>query len=227
MADQASRFQRCALLLLAAGTVLGIAFGVVSALRESSQNDSAVPDDAIALVNGKSITKEDYTRAVAMLANDKRTDIIDADRAYVLNRLIDEELLIHHGIDIGLVESDRAVRKAITQAMLTAIVAEHTSEQASDDMLRAFSEENPSLFVRSTPGSNVRMAAGRMETPPSFDEIKEQVEEAYLQRARDNALHEYLEWLRSEAEISLASDSLSFPTEGEGQDRKYGRQQIY
>lgn len=223
MADQTFCEHRRALLLLVVGAVLGIIFGVVSTLQESRPNVNAVPDEAIALVNGKSITAEDYARAVAMVASDKRTDVTAADRAYVLNRLIDEELLIQYGIALGLVDADRTVRKAITQAMLASIVAEHTSEQPSDDRLRAFYEEHPSLFVRSPAKRDVRMTVGREGAPPPIEEIKAQVEEVYLQRARDDVLHQYLEWLRSEAEIVLAPGGLPFPPMGEGRDGKYDR----
>ncbi len=223
MGNQASRVQRRALALLAAGAVLGMALGVVSAFNASGPHPSVPSEDAIALVNGKAVTKEDYARAVAMVASDKRTAVTDADRTYVLDRLIDEELLIQYGIDVGLVESDRAVRKAITEAMLSSVITEHTSERPSDDMLRAFYAENLSVFVRSAPKSDVRTTAGGGGAPPPFDEIKERVEEVYLHRARDDALRQYLAWLRSEAEIVLVSDSLPSLIEGEGQEGEYDR----
>ncbi len=223
MADQACYMRRRALLLLAVGAVCGIALGIVLAFNGSDPHTNTLTDNGIALVNGKPITAEDYARAVAMLASDKRTDITDADRAHVLTRLIDEELLIQHGIAIGLVDVDRAVRKAITQAMLAAVVAEHTSEQPADDVLRAFYEENLPFLVHSPSERDVQMTAGSTGEPPPFDDIRAQVEKVYLRRARDDALREYLQWLRSEAEIILRSDLLSSPVKREGQDGGYDR----
>jgi 4-amino-4-deoxy-L-arabinose transferase-like glycosyltransferase len=223
MAEPASSRRWRALFLLAVGAVIGIAFGMVSAFKGSDPYTSVLPDEAIALVNGKPITTEDYARGVALLASDKRTEITEADRAYVLARLIDEELLIHHGIASGLVETDRAIRKAITQAMLAAIVTEHTSELPSDDVLYSFYKENLSLFVRAPAEQGGQITAGGVEEPPSFDDLKDQIEEAYLQRARDEALREYLAWLRSEAEIVLQPAILSSPIEEEGQDGTYGQ----
>lgn len=163
----------------------------------------AVLDEAIALVNGKAITTEDFARAVAMVASDKRTAITDADRAHVLNRLIDEELLVQDGIAMGLVESNRAVRQALTQAMLAAIVSERVSARPSEEALRTFYEKNRSLFVRSAQGERPPLARGEEEEPGSFGAVRAQVEEVYLQRARDEALREYLAWLRSEAKVVL------------------------
>jgi hypothetical protein len=223
MAEPASSRRRRALFLLAVGAVLGIACGIVSAFKGSDPHLSSLPDEAIAVVNGTAVTTEDYARAVALLASDKRTAITEADRAYVLARLIDEEVLIQYGIASGLVETDRAVRKAITQAMLAAIVTEHTSELPADDVLHAFYAEHRSLFVRAPAEQDGQITAGGVEQLPPFDDIRAQVEEVYLQRARDEALREYLAWLRSEAEIVLQPDILSSPIEREGQDGTYGQ----
>ena len=196
-----------ALWLLAAGSVVGILLGAATAFHKSGSVASALPDDAIASVNGRPIREEEYTRAVAMLAGDKRTEIADEDRTHVLNRLIEEELLIQRGIEIGLVDSDRSVRKAITQAILASIVAESVSVQPAEDELRAFYAENPSLFTRSAEAADGQVATeGQATEPPAFADIREQVEVAYLRRSRDDALREYLEWLRDEAKIALAPE---------------------
>lgn len=200
---------RRALVLLAAGGVVGILLGITAALNnESGAASSTLPADAIALVNGRPIRQDEYASAVALLAGDKRTELTDEDRAHVLNRLIEEELLIQRGVKSGLVDSNRAVRKAITQAMLAAIVAESASEQPAEDELRAFYEENPSLFARSAAAVTAQVAAeGKAMERPAFAELREQVEEAYLRRSRDDALREYLQWLRDEAKIALAPET--------------------
>jgi hypothetical protein len=92
--DQANRR---ALQLLAAGSVVGILLGVAVALYEREATTGAPPDGAIALVNSRPIREEDYARAVALVERDKRTEVTDEDRARVLDRLIEEELLIQRG----------------------------------------------------------------------------------------------------------------------------------
>ena len=197
-----------ALLLLAVGSVIGVLLGVVAAFQGNSLDESVLPGDVIALVNGRPISEEEYARAMALLASDKRTGITDVDRAHVLNRLIEEELLIQQGVENGLVDSDHAVRKTITQAMLASVVAESASAQPSMDELRAFYTANPSLFTRSALTDAVQVTAGgKAGEPPSFEEIRTQVEAAYLRRSQDEALREYLEWLRTEAEIVLAPEA--------------------
>ncbi len=199
---------RRALLLLTAGSVIGVLLGIAMALQGRGSDGGGLPDDAIALVNGRPISEEEYTRAVALLAGDKRTKVTEADRAHALNRLIEEELLVQQGIASGLVDTNPTVRQAITQAMLASIAAESISAQPTEEALRAFYTENPSLFARSGPAAGSQAeAAGTAEEPPAFADIREQVEAAYLRRARGSALREHLQWLRSEAQVALAPEA--------------------
>lgn len=126
-------------MLLAVGSALGLLLGLSSAPRDQRTPPSdTLPSDAIALVNGKPIREDEFANAVALLAGDKRDAISEVDRAHVLQRLIEEELLVQQGIARGFVMSDRAVRQAIATAMLDAIVAESASEQSADAALREY-----------------------------------------------------------------------------------------
>ena len=181
---------RRAVILLALGSLVGLCLGALSALRGTPQPAKRLPADAIAMVNGTPIRAEDYRRAVAMLASDKRNLLTEADRVHVLDRLIEEELLIQAAVSDGLVERDRAVRQAITRAMLAAIVTDSASARPTREELRAFYAENAALFAQA---DEIR--------PPAFEEIRSRVEAVYLRRAKDTALRQYLAWLRAEAEI--------------------------
>jgi hypothetical protein len=187
---------RSSLVLLAVGGVIGVLLGVLSALRNTDVPDTiALPEDAIALVNGKPLRAEEYDNALALLASDKRSVLTDEDRTHVLTRLIEEELLVQHGIASGMVDTDRSVRRAMTQALMDSIVAESASELPSEEELRSFYEQHHSLFSVQTTKEGV-----------TFADVREQVEAAYLQQARDEALREYLSWLRAEAKVVLAPE---------------------
>ena len=180
---------RRAVILLALGSLVGICLGVLSALGSKTPLDR-LPADAVAVVNGVPIRAEDYRRAVAMLAGDKRNPLTQADRVHVLDRLIEEELLIQAAVSERLVDHDRAVRQAITRAMLAVIVTDSASARPTREELRAFHADNAALFAQAD------------ETrPPAFEEVYSRVEAVYLQRAKDTALRQYLAWLRDEAEI--------------------------
>jgi hypothetical protein len=209
--EQANRY---ALMLLAVGGVLGVLLGLVSALHGVNRSSVEVlPDDAIALVNGKPIREDEYVNALALLAGDKRGALTDEDRAHVLTRLIEEELLVQHGISSGIVDTDRSVRRAMTQALLDSIIAESASELPTEEELRTFYQQHLSLFAMQSPAQK-EIGQATTQTP-ALAPIRERVEAAYLQYARDEALREYLGWLRAEAKIGVFLPS---PLAGEGQD---------
>lgn len=130
--------------LFAAGAALGLGAAVVTALGPLETG----PDDATvaARVGDGVVTREALDRAMAALAEDKRNPIDAAERARVLDRLIDEEALVQRGIQLGLAESDLAVRKAIVDAMLQFAAAESAAKTPSDGELRAFYDSRPDLF---------------------------------------------------------------------------------
>jgi hypothetical protein len=104
---------------------------------------------AVATVNTKTIRKEDYLHYLTLLAKDKRNPLTGADHRHILNRMIEEKLLIERAIDIGLVESDSNVRNTISNAMIQTVIAEISNSAVSDRDLEAFYRANKHYF--STP----------------------------------------------------------------------------
>lgn len=199
------RDNRRALILLAVGGVSGVLLGFMSVLHSvdiSSVN--TLPDGAIVLVNGKVIREEEYVSALALLAGDKRRALTDQDRAQILTRLIEEELLVQRGVASGMVDTDRSVRRAMTQALLDSIVADSASELPGEEELRKFYEQHLSLFAPQFSASKAAEEIGRGTR--AFARVREQVAAMYVQYARDEALREYLNWLRAEATITLAPE---------------------
>lgn len=96
--------------VLAAGALLGLA-AAGAALLAPRAGPAALPDDVVAVVNGAPVRSADYRRAVAALAADRRDPLGDADRRFVLERLVDEELLVQRALELGLARHDRRVRK--------------------------------------------------------------------------------------------------------------------
>jgi hypothetical protein len=190
-----TRPDRRACILLAIGAVLGTVLGATSAFDPRGSGTDVPRADAVAVVNGRVIRTKEYLRTCSLLARDKRTDMTDADRARVLDRLIEEELLLQYGIEMGILDSERVVRGAITTAMMTSIVAESTSETPSESDLRAFHEENRTHF------------ADPSGTVPDFRDVRDEVEEAYRNRARSRSLRDYIDWLREEAEIVVSPEA--------------------
>jgi len=135
------------LILLAAGALMGIGLAFYGLVSDETARRDALGSDVAAKVNHRLITTDAYDTFVARLAGDKRNDMTADDRAHVLERLIEEELLIQRGVEIGLVESERAVRAAIVQSMINAIIADTRAMDVSDADLASFYAENNRYFV--------------------------------------------------------------------------------
>jgi len=145
--DDEAQAARRARWLLAAGTAAGIALAAVGLVRGATLPGSALGPGEVARVNGVPIRAEDLERLVAALEADKRRPLEDADRARVLERLVEEELLVQRAVEIGLVESEPGVRKALVQALVDAIVAEAESEEPEPETLRRLYEERRAYFA--------------------------------------------------------------------------------
>ena len=110
----------------------------------------ALPAGAVARVNGVLIRQRDFERATAALAADRRSPLVEEDRRHVLDRLIDEELLVQYGIFLGLARSDRRIRADFVSAVIAAQVAFVDGYEASDAEVKNFFRENLDFF--SPPG---------------------------------------------------------------------------
>ncbi len=143
---------RRANLLLAIGATVGIALAA-SGMLEPREPDLAA--NTIARVGDDRIDKQEYLAYLDLLAQDKRNPLTTEDQRHVLDRMIDEKLLLARGLEIGLPQSSPQVRKTIVQQVMQSILAEVSSEQSSEDQLRDFYQDNMAYFAR-PPRTQVR-----------------------------------------------------------------------
>jgi hypothetical protein len=131
--------------MLGAGVALGIFLVAVEALTPTTRNFSGT---VIARVNGKAITSHDLQVALERRAsNESRSAITPKERQEVVNFLIDQELLVQRGVAIGLLESDRTVRKAVAMAAIDAIVAAVLAKEPTQEELLAFYDAHTAVFA--------------------------------------------------------------------------------
>jgi parvulin-like peptidyl-prolyl isomerase len=134
-----------ALWLLAAGVALGLASAAFGLLRDGG---SRLPSDAVATVNGEPIPKDEYERTLAAFAADRRAPLDGEDRVHVLDRMIDEELLVQRALELGLARHDRRVRADLTSALIASVVSEAEERSPDARELEAFYAEHRDFFAR-------------------------------------------------------------------------------
>jgi parvulin-like peptidyl-prolyl isomerase len=134
--------------LLAIGAALGLLVAAVGLLEPGSGAGAAVPDDAVAIVNGEVIRRDDYLRLLAGFESDTRNPLDDAGRRHVLDRMIDEELLVQRGLALGLAQMDRRVRADLTSALISSVVSTAEEHEPSEDELREFYAAERDFFTR-------------------------------------------------------------------------------
>src|SRR5262249_59790115 len=80
----------------------------------------------------------------------------EALRRHVLDRLIDEELLVQRGLELGLARVDPRVRRELAAAVVTEAVTEGDHGEPTADDLRAFYDAARGFFA----------PRGRLHLPP-------------------------------------------------------------
>ena len=134
--------------LLAVGSTLGLLLAAGSLLASGRSPGHALPPDTVARVNGVPIRAEDYRRALDAVAGDRRDDPDAGMRRHVLDRMIDEELLVQRGLELGLARVDPRVRRELAAAVVTEAVTEDTGSEPTADDLRALYEAERGFFAR-------------------------------------------------------------------------------
>ena len=134
---------------LAGGAIAGLLFAGYGLLDRSAE-DLALPQGAVARVNERVITELELDRAVARLPAPPPPEQADAARQWVLQRLVEDELLVQRGVDLGIAESDLTVRDAIVQSLVASITAEADAADPSDGELREFLRQNAERYTYAT-----------------------------------------------------------------------------
>ncbi len=143
-AGRAAASRRRPVVLLILGAALG---ALLAAAGLSSPGPTALPPGVVALVNGAPIREEDYLSAIDGVDADRREASRDADRAHVLDRLIDEELLVQRGLALDLARQDRRVRADLTQTVIDGVVTQAGETEPSDTELQAFFDAERAFFA--------------------------------------------------------------------------------
>jgi hypothetical protein len=130
--------------------LLGGFFGLVFAgygIFNKIDASGSISRDAIAVVNKTPITMESYLRALDRYQNDSKDSLSDDDKSWVLQRLIEEELLVQRGFSLGMITTDNDVRGAIVRTLIASINAEAAAAKPHEENLLEFYNLNKERFT--------------------------------------------------------------------------------
>jgi hypothetical protein len=128
------------------GVAIAVSIGIglaALALPTGAAVSGKVPDDSVALVNGHSIPKASLNRA---LRDTKKPNAEDKKRA--LDKLVDDELMISHGVARDLVRTDPATRRALLAAVAKLTRTEAERREPDPVELEAFFQQTRPQYER-------------------------------------------------------------------------------
>jgi hypothetical protein len=226
--------QRRAGWLLAVGASVGLAVAAAHLLRAPGPGRE-LPAGVVARVESALIRSDTYLRLMAALASDRRTPLTDADHRRVLDRLIEEELLVRHAVALGLVDTDRRVRADLVSAVLASINASSDGYVPAPDEIDEFYADNQAYFARPArvhvrrvfiargddlpaARARARRAATLLREGESLERVREEFGDEALAPVPDAPLppaklREYLGPSALEAALALPPDGISDPIE--------------
>ena len=135
------------LVLLGIGAATGLALATAGILSGGG-GDRGRPDDAVASVNGVPLPADQYRRLLVGLESDLGRSAAEDERRRLLDRMIEEELLVQRGLELGLARHDRQVRADLVAAVIDAVVSEAEVRAPTEAELRAFHTEHAAFFAR-------------------------------------------------------------------------------
>ena len=178
-------------LWLGLGAAAGLLVAAAAVIGERPDGDD-LPDGAVARVGDAMIRVEEYERLVAGLESDRREPVDATLRRHVLERMIDEELLVQRAVELGLVDIDRRVRANLTSAMIQSIVDDAEEYEPTQSDLRSFYASEGDFFTspgrlrvaqiffrmrateRGAAEERAASAIERLAAGDAFDEVRKQ-----------------------------------------------------
>ncbi|BFM15334.1 hypothetical protein R50073_15170 [Maricurvus nonylphenolicus] len=173
--------------------------GAAAAIWQSDRLESAtvLASDTVAQVNGHPIRLVDYSRTLDAIADDRREELSDIDRQFVLRRLIEEELLVQEAIQLDMITDKRNVRRLVAEVMLDSIVAnldvvEPTDKEIEETYQRVISRDGMSV------GDKAKL-----------DQLRPALIALIKQEHQSRELNDYTAWMRRQANLQYHTSEVN------------------
>lgn len=205
---------------------LGMLTGVVLATIGLRDPTRQLPSHAIARVNDTLIEHAQWQAAVDAVQADRKTALSSADKSRLLDRLIDEELLLQYAIGSQWLRTDAALRGALVDAVMQQHRADAQAQSPGDDELREFYSRNADYFRGQ---DQLRVSAWRFETLHAAHQASDDFSAGAAMPIPDalmpeQKLRRYLGHALSQLAAELSTGSISEPVQ---QGRGWYRVQLH
>ena len=124
--------------LTAVAAVIGLAAASIGLFHPIQRDQTQVPPGDVALVNQEPVLMSDFISETEQANGVPFAQTTPAERAAVLHRMIDEELMVQRSLALDLPEQDTDVRTALSDGVTALVTAPVLSQHPTDDQLRAF-----------------------------------------------------------------------------------------
>jgi hypothetical protein len=135
-------------LALLSGVVAGLTLAILGSLNDKSQANQRLPPGALVMVGTSTILQADLVRALTAVSAGRRNLLTEADEQIILQRLVDEELLLQRAITLGLVEAEPELRNSLVAALTREVISRSRFEDVDQQKLEEFYEINKQLFTQ-------------------------------------------------------------------------------
>lgn len=130
--------------VLAACVLAALALAVGGLVEDAGE----LPETAVASVNGQALAREQFDRLLLRLEQQTGHTVGPEERAEVLSRLVDEELLLQQGLALDLPRAEARLRSQIVQEVIRQAVAGSAALPVEEQELRDFHAANRAYFRR-------------------------------------------------------------------------------
>ena len=131
-------------IILVLGIFIGISLASISLIKRVNFETVG---DWVANIEGAKITKEKYLLQLEGLRSDKRSPLTQKDKEFVLERMIEEELLIKRALDMGMLRTNPMARGTLVQQMINQIISDNDMVEVSEVELNKFFNKNIGFFT--------------------------------------------------------------------------------
>ena len=125
--------------------IIGVLLVSQELFQSKSSNQYLRQQNAVALVNDMAISEDQYIKYISTLGIDVIDENDEELLEIVLEKMIEEELLLQKGIELELHKFDIQIRKAIIQQVINSVLLQN-EEEVTEKELREYYKNNKKKY---------------------------------------------------------------------------------